>query len=105
MNQAKISKIFELFKKNNAHPQTELNFNSPFECLIAVLLSAQTTDVQVNKVTSSLYATANTPETILKLGEESLIEHIRFIGLFRNKAKNILATCQILVDQYQGQYP
>ena len=99
------SQIFTILEKNNPKPETELQFNSAFECLIAVLLSAQSTDVQVNKVTVKLYAHANTPQKILDLGEAGLIGYIKHIGLFRNKAKNIMATCQILIEQYQGEIP
>lgn len=105
MDRKQISAIFEQLKKIDPTPKTELNFSSPFECLIAVLLSAQTTDIQVNKVTANLFPVANTPKKILQLGEKQLIEYIRFIGLFRNKAKNIIATCTILLKQYEGDIP
>lgn len=105
MHTTDIENIFEILASTNPKPVTELAFASPFECLIAVLLSAQSTDIQVNKVTKKLYAKANTPEHILALGETELINHIKHIGLFRNKAKHIMATCQILVDQYQGNIP
>ncbi len=100
-----IQHIFETWAAQSPTPETELQFNSPFECLIAVLLSAQSTDIQVNKVTAKLYAQANTPAQILALGEKRLIECIQHIGLFRNKAKHVMATCQILVEQHNGEIP
>ena len=105
MNQQKRQLIFERLREQNPKPTTELNSNSTFELLIAVLLSAQATDVSVNKATDKLYAVANTPAAILALGEEGLKEYIKTIGLFNSKAKNTIKTCQILVDQYGGQVP
>ncbi|MCF6764447.1 endonuclease III [Thiotrichales bacterium 19S3-7] len=105
MNKTKIKRIFEYFRENNEKPTTELTYQSTFELLIAVILSAQATDISVNKATDKLYAVANTPETILALGEEGLINYIKSIGLYRTKAKNIIKTCQILVEQYNSRVP
>ena len=105
MNAAKRREIFERFRRANPHPTTELKYGSPFELLVAVILSAQATDVSVNKATEKLFAVANTPEAILALGEEGLKRYIRTIGLFNNKAKNIIATCRILVEKFGGQVP
>jgi endonuclease-3 len=105
MNPAKRGEIFSRLRQANPHPTTELLYTTPFELLIAVLLSAQATDVSVNKVTRLLYPVANTPQAILALGEEELIPYLRTIGLFRNKAKNVIATCRILVEQYGGEVP
>lgn len=100
-----IDHIFARFAATNPNPTTELIYNSPFELLIAVILSAQATDVSVNKATKGLFAQANTPEKILALGEERLKNHIKTIGLFNSKAKNILSTCQTLIDKHQGNVP
>lgn len=100
MTPYRIKKIFDQFKKKNPNPVTELHFNSPFECLIAVMLSAQATDVSVNKATKRLFQQANTPQKIIKLGEEKLQDHIKSIGLYRSKAKNIIKTCLILNEKY-----
>ncbi len=97
--------LFERLKVQRPNPTTELAFHSPFELLIAVLLSAQSTDVSVNKATKKLFAIANTPESILAMGETFLKQHIRTIGLFNSKAKHIMLTCQTLVDKYQSQVP
>ena len=105
MNQQKRAEIFRRLRQENPHPTTELNYQTPFELLIAVILSAQATDVGVNKATTRLYPKANTPEKILKLGEARLKEAIKTIGLFNSKAKNVIKTCQILVDKYNGQVP
>ena len=105
MNRDKRQAIFECLRAANPHPTTELTFNSPFELLVAVILSAQATDRSVNKATESLFAVANTPEAILELGEAGLREHIRTIGLFNSKARNVMATCQALVDHHDGQVP
>ncbi len=105
MNQQKRQLIFERLREQNPKPTTELNYNSTFELLIAVLLSAQATDVGVNKATDKLYAVANTPQAILDLGEEGVKDYIKTIGLFNSKAKNTIKTCQILVDQYGGEVP
>lgn len=105
MNPAKRLEIFRRFREANPKPTTELEYTTPFELLIAVLLSAQSTDVGVNKATRRLYAVANTPQQILDLGLEELKSYISTIGLYNNKAKNVIATCQILVDQYGGEVP
>ncbi|MDB4522165.1 endonuclease III [Gammaproteobacteria bacterium] len=105
MNRDKRIDIFELLKNENPAPKTELNYTSPFELLISVILSAQATDVGVNKATAKLYPVANTPQTILELGIEGLKDHIRTIGLFNTKAENIIKTCGILNSKYGGQVP
>lgn len=105
MNPAKRLEIFQRFRHANPHPKTELEYTTPFELLIAVLLSAQSTDVGVNKATRRLYPVANTPATILALGVDELKTYISTIGLYNNKANNVIATCQILVDQYGGEVP
>lgn len=105
MNQAARQIIFERFKKQNPNPTTELVYESDFELLIAVILSAQATDVSVNKATKLLFKVANTPEKILALGEEKFTTYIQSIGLYRNKAKNILKTCTLLLEKHDGQVP
>jgi endonuclease-3 len=105
MNPAKRREIFERLRKANPSPKTELEYTTPFELLIAVLLSAQATDVGVNKATRKLYPVANTPAAILALGLDELKTYISTIGLYPTKAKNVIATCQILVDQYGGEVP
>jgi endonuclease III len=105
MNPAKRREIFERFREANPTPSTELEYSTPFELLIAVLLSAQSTDVGVNKATRRLYPVANTPQRILDLGLDELKSYISTIGLYNTKAKNVIATCQILVDQYGGEVP
>ncbi|MEP1553550.1 MAG: endonuclease III, partial [Paraglaciecola sp.] len=98
MNKEKRLEILTRLRNANPHPTTELNFSSPFELLIAVLLSAQATDVGVNKATDKLYPVANTPQAILDLGLEGLKSYIKTIGLFNTKADNTMKTCQMLVD-------
>jgi endonuclease III len=105
MNAQKRREIFERFKEHNPTPTTELNFNSPFELLIAVMLSAQATDVSVNKATRELFKVAHTPKDMLALGEEELKRHIKSIGLFNTKTTNVLKTCQLLIDHYGGDVP
>jgi endonuclease III len=105
MNPAKRREIFERLRKANPSPKTELEYTTPFELLIAVLLSAQATDVGVNKATRKLYPVANTPAAILALGIDELKTYIQTIGLYPTKARNVMATCQILVDQYGGEVP
>jgi endonuclease-3 len=105
MNPAKRRAIFETLQSLNPNPTTELEHESPFELLIAVMLSAQATDVSVNKAMRRMYPIANTPEKLLALGEEGLTEYIKTIGLYRTKAKNVLATCRILVEQHGGEVP
>ena len=105
MNAVKRLAIFTRFRTANPSPKTELDYTTPFELLIAVLLSAQATDVGVNKATRRLYPVANTPAAILALGVDELMAYIQTIGLFRTKAKNVIATCRILLDQHGGQVP
>src|SRR3954453_60868 len=105
MNANKRRAIFETLRSLNPHPTTELEYTTPFELLIAVLLSAQSTDVGVNKATRRLYPVANTPQAILDLGLDELKSYISTIGLYNNKAKNVIATCEILVNQYGGEVP
>ncbi|MEX0384371.1 endonuclease III [Spiribacter pallidus] len=105
MNRDKRQAIFERLRAANPQPTTELEYRTPFELLVAVILSAQATDRSVNKATRPLFAVANTPEAILALGEAGLRQYIRTIGLFNSKAKNIIATCQALVDEHDGQVP
>jgi endonuclease-3 len=105
MNSTIRREIFTRFKSANPHPTTELEYNSPFELLIAVVLSAQATDKSVNLATRKLFPKANTPEKILELGETGLREIIKSIGLYKTKAKNILATCSMLIEQYGGSVP
>ncbi len=105
MNPAKRLEIFTRFRAANPKPVTELDYTTPFELLIAVLLSAQATDVGVNKATRKLYPVANTPAKILALGLDELTEYIRTIGLYKTKAKNVIATCKILQEQHGGEVP
>jgi endonuclease-3 len=105
MNPHKRAEIFARLKKNNPQPTTELNYASPFELLIAVILSAQATDKSVNKATDKLYPVANTPEAILNLGEAGLKTYIQTIGLYNSKAKNIIKTCELLIDKHHSQVP
>ena len=105
MNRDKRREIFSRFRAANPQPTTELEYRTPFELLIAVILSAQATDKGVNKATARLFRVANTPGAILDLGLEGLKEHIRTIGLFNAKAANIIKTCAILVDKHDGQVP
>ena len=105
MNASTINEIFRRLQQQNPKPTTELVYNSPFELLIAVILSAQATDVSVNKATAKLYPIANTPQKILALGLDGLKSYIKTIGLYNSKAANIMTTCQILVDKHQGQVP
>lgn len=105
MNKDKRRLILERLREANPHPTTELNYSSPFELLIAVILSAQATDVSVNKATDKLYPVANTPESILALGVDGLKEYIKTIGLYNSKAENVIKTCSILVNLYNSQVP
>lgn len=105
MNKQVRRALFERFREQNPHPTTELNYHSAFELLIAVMLSAQATDISVNKATEKLFAIANTPEAILRLGEAQLKAYIKTIGLFNTKAANIIKTCAILVEQHGGKVP
>ncbi|MFA0086231.1 endonuclease III [Vibrio sp. 10N.261.51.F12] len=105
MNNIKRRQILERLRENNPKPETELNWSSPFELLIAVLLSAQATDVSVNKATDKLYPIANTPESILALGVDGVKDYIKTIGLFNSKAENVIKTCRILVEQHASVVP
>jgi len=105
VNQQKRRIIFERLRAANPAPRTELNYSSPFELLVAVILSAQATDKGVNKATASLFLVANTPQAILDLGEEGLKAHIRTLGLYNAKAANIIKTCALLVERHGGEVP
>lgn len=105
MNKNKINQIFTILKRTNPNPTTELKYDSNFELLIAVILSAQATDVSVNKACAKLFKRANTPKQILQLGEKELIQYIKSIGLYQTKAKHIIKTCQMLLDKYHNQIP
>jgi endonuclease III len=105
MNATKRRAIFETLQSLDPHPVTELKYTTPFELLIAVMLSAQATDVSVNKAMRKMFPVANTPKKVLALGEEGVSEFIRTIGLYRTKAKNVIATCRMLIEQYGGEVP
>ncbi len=105
MNQQKRERIFDRLAECIPNPTTELNYSSPFELLIAVMLSAQATDKGVNRATEKLFKVADTPEKMLRLGVEGLKEHIKTIGLYNSKAENIIKTCRILLAQHNGQVP
>ncbi len=105
MNRDKRFEIFSRLQKDNPNPTTELNYHSTFELLIAVILSAQATDKGVNIATAKLYHVANTPEAIFQLGEAGLKKHIKTIGLFNTKAKNIINTCKILIEEHNSCVP
>ena len=105
MNPTKREKVYKILARTHGSPSTELNFKSNFELLISVILSAQATDVSVNKATEKLYRKANTPQAILNLGLTALKRQIRTIGLYNTKAQNIINTCRILIDQHNGQVP
>ncbi len=105
MNRDKRQQIFERLREANPHPTTELEYGNPFQLLVAVILSAQSTDVGVNKATRALFKKAKTPKAMLKLGEAGLREHIKTIGLFNTKAKNIIRACAILEQQHGGRVP
>jgi len=105
MTPENIIKIFKIFKKSNPNPQTELIYKNNFELLVSVLLSAQATDKGVNKATEKLFLVANTPEQILNLGEEKLLEFLKSLNYYKTKTKNLIKTSEILTTQYQGQIP
>lgn len=105
MNKEKRIEILKRLRTANPHPTTELNFSSPFELLIAVILSAQATDKGVNKATDKLFPVANTPQAILALGVDGLKEYIKTIGLFNSKAENIIKTCRDLIEKHHGEVP
>ena len=105
MNKTKRTEIFKRLRAQNPNPTTELVYDNEFELLVAVILSAQATDVSVNKATKELYKVANSPEAICKLGERKLKKYVQSIGLYNTKAKNIIKTCKILIDQFDGKVP
>jgi endonuclease-3 len=105
MTKQKRTEIFTRLRDANPNPETELNYTTPFELLVAVILSAQATDVGVNKATDKLYPVANTPETILALGVDGLKEYIKTIGLFNAKAENVIKTCRMLIDLHSSEVP
>ncbi len=105
MNAAKRAEIFRRLRAANPHPTTELRYRTPFELLVAVILSAQATDAGVNKATEKLFKIANTPQAMLELGEAGLKKYVKTIGLYNSKARNIIKTSRILVEQYGGKVP
>lgn len=105
MPKADVVEMFTRLRELNPHPKTELEYSSPFELLVAVALSAQATDVGVNKATRKLFPVANTPQAMLALGEDGLKKYIATIGLFNAKAKNVIATCRLLIEQHGGEVP
>ncbi|MBZ9568176.1 MULTISPECIES: endonuclease III [Modicisalibacter] len=105
MNAQKRHAIFARLREHNPEPTTELNWSTPFELLTAVLLSAQATDVGVNKACARLFPVANTPQAILDLGLDGLKEHIKTIGLYNTKAENLMKTCRLLIDRHDGEVP
>ena len=102
---AEIETLFERLSSAQSHPQTELNYTSPYTLVVAVALSAQATDVGVNKATKGLFEIADTPEKMVSLGEKKLIDHIKTIGLYRNKAKNVIALSKMILEEFDGQVP
>jgi endonuclease-3 len=105
MNKDKRRQILERLREANPHPTTELKYSSPFELLVSVILSAQATDVSVNKAMTKLYPVANTPQAILNLGVDGLKDYIKTIGLYNAKAENIIKTCRILLEKHNGEVP
>lgn len=105
MNKLIRTELFTRLRDANPHPTTELQYNSPFELLIAVLLSAQATDVGVNKATAKLFSIANTPQAMLDLGLEGIMEYTKTIGLYKTKSKHIIETCQALIAKHHGEVP
>ncbi|MFN3675084.1 MAG: endonuclease III [Sphingomonas pseudosanguinis] len=105
MKKADVVEFYHRLAEANPHPETELEFRNPYTLVVAVALSAQATDIGVNKATRALFAEVDTPEKMLELGEEGLKQHIRTIGLFNTKAKNVIALSQMLVDDYGGEVP
>ena len=105
MKREKVVELFRRLRELNPHPTTELDYTTPFELLISVMLSAQATDIGVNKATKRLFPLANTPRAMLDLGEEGLKRHISTIGLYNTKAKHLIATCRLLVDHHDGNVP
>ena len=105
MTKKQIQTFFERLREQRPHPETELNYSNPFELLVAVTLSAQATDVSVNKATDKLFPVANTPEQIYALGVEGLKQYIKTIGLYNSKAENVIKACQILIEKHNSQVP
>ncbi len=105
MNKKKIDQIFEIWQKENPHPKTELIYSNNYTLLVAVVLSAQSTDIGVNKATKALFKIADTPQKMLKLGEEKLKKYINTIGLYNGKAKNIIALSEILIKEHDSEVP
>ena len=105
MNLADRQAFFQRLRDNHPRPTTELEYDAPFELLVAVILSAQATDVGVNRATRRLYPVANTPQAIFDMGEDTLRDYVRTIGLFNTKAANIIKTCRILLDKHDGEVP
>lgn len=105
MNQVKIEEIFNIFSKNNPEPKTELNYINNFTLAVAVVLSAQATDISVNKATKELFTYYNTPEKMIKLGEDGLKKYIKSIGLFNSKAKNVISMCIELINKHNSKIP
>ena len=105
MNKTQVAEFYARLRDANPAPTTELHYASPFQLLIAVILSAQATDVGVNKATAKLFPMAPTPDAMLALGEEGLTEYIKTIGLYRTKAKNVIATCRLLVERHGSEVP
>ena len=105
MKSADIAELYRRLAAQNPDPRSELQYTNPFELLVSVVLSAQATDVSVNKATAKLYPVANTPQQLLALGEEKLREHIRTIGLYQTKARNVIALCRLLIEKHGGEVP
>ncbi len=105
MNSKTINQIFQIFSNNNPTPKTELEFTNNFTLSVAVILSAQATDISVNKATKNFFPSYDTPEKILSLGEDGLKKYIKTIGLYNSKAKNVIALCEILIDKYNSNIP
>ncbi|MES0372128.1 MAG: endonuclease III [Mariprofundaceae bacterium] len=105
MDHAAVIRLFEHLQKESPEPETELNYSTPFELLTAVMLSAQSTDIGVNKATAKLFPVANTPQSVLALGETRLKQYISTLGLYNSKAKHLLATCELLISQFNSQVP
>ena len=105
MNAEQRAELYRRLRAGNPHPTTELKYSTPFELLVAVVLSAQATDVSVNKATAKLFPVANTPQTLLTLGELRLREHLKTIGLYQTKAKNVIGLCRLLLEKHGGEVP
>ena len=105
LSESQIIEVFEIFKKSNPEPKSELNYSNPYTLLVAVALSAQTTDKSVNKATESLFKIADTPEKMVALGEEKLISYIKYIGLYKNKAKHVIEMSKMLISDFSSKVP